>query len=373
MSVPNAAGPTRALARATLQANTASASLAALGFDGLQRLCRQSAGRHAPDPQGALDPRGALPIAYSEVRATRLAESPDTCVVCESRTCPAADIAALPGGDVAWLTPNYYPIVFPFEAPPAAAADAPLALRGVHLVQWSSLRHDGGLVGADAATAAALFAQLARAEAFLLRGGGDEGLPHRGHVGIIKNRGRRVGGSVEHDHQQLLLSNRPFAEPALTAGLQHALLAGARAELAVDDIDGLARTLVPDFMRRPLHAFIVPRELPGAASGDAPGDARSDAKGDAAARGWLHQLPPAVRDAVAYAVARLTQAVSAAMLARGQEPAWNLVFHTGPGCGPLLELRPFTQPLGGYEHLGLYLCEERPATSAARLREALPR
>jgi len=370
----------RSLSRATLAGNTASISLEALGFDGLSALCRSSAARHIPDDRGALDPRWALPVAYSEARAHRLVEDYGACAVCENRTCPAADIAPLPGDDLAWLTPNLYPMLLPpGEGDPRATPTIPgsppvgshagsgfraaedLPLHGVHLVHWSSLRHEGGLIGADASTAAALLAQLAHAEAFLLHrssaayphsGLGADGVPHRGYAGLIKNRGRRVGGSVEHDHQQLLLSNQPFAEPPLSRGLRARLLAGASAALAVDDIDGLARTLVPPFMRRPLHAFIVP--------------VADDA-------GWLHHLDERVRDACALAIARLTHAVSAAMDSHGQEPAWNLTCLAGEGCGPVFELRAFTQPLGGYEHLGLYLCEERPATSAARLREALPR
>ena len=340
----------RSLPRAALARNTASTSLEALGFDGLCALCRSSSGVHAPDPVVATDPRGAPPIIYSEARASRL--KPQGCVVCDSETCPAADVVELPGGDAAWLTPNFYPITFPFEQGPFE--DGRPGARGVHLVQWSSLRHDGGLPGADAATAAALLAQLARAEEWLLHNAGPDypasGDGHRGHVGVIKNCGRRVGGSVEHDHQQILLSSVPFAEPPLTPGLKRALLDDHSRRRTVDYLEGGALTLVPSFMRRPLHAFIVP------AGGEV---------------GWLHHLDDAVRDAVALATARLTRAVSAAMTAAGQDPAWNLVVHNGPGCGPLLELRPFTQPFGGYEHIGLYLCEERPETSAARLREAL--
>ncbi len=356
----------RSLPRATLAGNTASTSLDALGFDGLSALCRSSAARHVPDALGGFDARWELPVAYSEARAHRLVEDYGACAVCENRTCPAADIAPLPGDDLAWLTPNLYPILLPSEAAtmssnPTAGIEAPgLHLHGLHLVHWSSLRHEGGLIGADGPTAAALLAQLARAEDFLLHrsgaefppsGVGADGLAHRGHAGLIKNRGRRVGGSVEHDHQQILLCNQPFAEPPRSRGLRARLLRDATPALAVDDIDGLARTLVPSFMRRPLHAFIVP------ASDDA---------------GWLHHLDERVRDACALAIARLTHAVSAAMDAHGQEPAWNLTCLAGEGCGPVFELRAFTQPLGGYEHLGLYLCEERPATSAARLREALP-
>ena len=340
-----------ALPRQKLEARAASSSLEALGFPGLEALCRDSAAVHAPDRSLGHDPRCELPIAYSEARAHRLGVA--GCVVCDDRTCRAADVAELPGGDCAWLTPNFYPVAYPF--PDAAAAAATPGLHGLHLVQWSSLRHDGGLIGAEAAVAAAIVAQLARAEEWLLHHADAQypasGDGHRGHVGLIKNRGRTVGGSVEHDHQQILLSNLPFAEPPATRGLRAALLAQARPELEVERLDGVS-TLVPAFMRRPLHAFIVP-------------------EGDDA--GWLHHLPPARRDALALAVARLTLATSALMAGSGREPAWNLVCHTGQGCGPLLELRPYTQPLGGYEHLGLYICEETPATSAGRLRGALSR
>jgi len=292
------------------------------------------------------EPREDLPIVYSEARRLRLAVPESTCVVCDEQTCPAVDLAELPGGDLAWLTPNLYPIVYPFEEPCPAS--------GVHLVHWSSLRHDGGLPGADAATAHDLLRQLARAEAFLLHHAPapfpDTGEGHRGHIGLIKNRGRRVGGSVVHDHQQILLGHARPAEPARTDGRLRDLLAATPPELVVERLEGGATTLVPPFMRRPLHAFVVPHGPPA---------------------GWLHHLPDAVLGALALAVARLTAALSALMTAELGEPAWNLVCHAGPGCGPVFELRPFTQPLGGYEHLGLYLCEERPATSAGRLREAL--
>lgn len=350
----------RRLSRAMLERNTAATSLAHLGFAGLQELCRRSASAHPPDPQAADDPRG-LPIAYSEARAGRPIGQQDACAVCDGRTCPAADVLELPGGDAAWLTPNLYPIVYPFAPGPARAP------RGLHLVHWSSLRHDGGLSGADPRTAAAIVAQWARAEEWLLHhadasfpesGAGDDGRMHRGHCGLVKNRGRRVGGSVEHDHQHVLLADVPFAEPPAARGLVEALLRDLSPERVVDEVDGRALTMVPSFMRRPLHAFLVPL-APG-------GGARR-----AARAGWLHHLDDDGRDAFALALARLAAAVTREMQRRSGEPAWNMILHTGPGQAPLLELRPWTQPLGGFEHLGLYLCEERPETSAGRLREAL--
>jgi len=361
-----AAPAARSLPRAALDGNVASRSLQALGFAGLTELCLRSGAAHAPDPLYAKDPRG-LPIAYSEPRSRRPIGRTDGCAVCDAETCPAADVAELPGGDVAWLTPNLYPILYPFPSAPRGGAPP---LHGLHLVQWSSLRHDGGLTGADAATAAAIVAQWSRAEEFLLHhadarfplsGEGADGRPHRGFCGLVKNRGRRVGGSVEHDHQQVLLSNVPYAEPPATVGLGELLLRDATPERIVDRAGDLALTLVPSFMRRPLHAFIVPL-APGVTPGGPPRAQRA---------GWLHHLPEPARDAFALALARLARAVSVDMERRNGEPAWNMIVHTGPGCGPLLELRPFTQPLGGFEQLGLYLCEEKPETSAGRLREAL--
>jgi len=336
----------RQLSRATLAGNTAARALHELGFDGLAAVCRAASQRFAPTARIGLDPRDGLPIVYSEARALRMDLPDAVCVVCDMQLCPVVDQVDLPDGDLAFLTPNLYPIVYP-------SADASAGSRGVHLVHWSTLRHEGGLAGADAATAAALLRQLARAEEFLLHGAGrdypglDDG--HRGHVGIVKNRGRRVGGSVLHDHQQILLTALQPAEPPRSRGLGPVLLADTPESLVVDDIDGAATTLVPAFMRRPLHAFVVPA---------------------APEVGWLHHLPPEVLDGVALALARLLAAADTLMTARHGEPAWNLACHTGPRTGPLFELRCFTQPLGGYEHLGLYLCEETPARSAAQLREA---
>lgn len=338
--------PVRRLEPAALGRNTAACSLEALGFDALAEVCRQTTGAHAPEPAVATDPRNGLPVVASPVRAHRLGLPEHICPVCDGHTCPAVDVAELPGGDKAWLTPNLYPICFPFESPAAAS--------GIHLVHWSSLFHHRGWPGADERTAAALLSQLARAEGFLLHHAPEHfpqtGEGHRGHVGVIKNRGRRVGGSVLHDHQQILLTAATPQQPPLTRGLPAQLLLDTPRELLVERTHGLCTTLVPAFMARPLTAFIVPH-------------------GPAA--GWLHHLDAAVLSALASASARLTAALDALMTEQFGEPAWNLICHTGEGCGPLLELRPFTQPLGGYEHLGLYLTEETPAASAARLRHAL--
>ena len=350
------------LPREVLAEHTAGATLADLGFDGLAEVVRAGSGRFAPDRAVTHEPRDGFAVVTSENRALRLALPEDSCAVCDWHLCDAVDVAELPGDDRAFLTPNLYPITFPFEGDCSGDGTgdaAPAGSRGVHLVHWSSLDHAGGLPGADDATAAALLQQLARAEEFLLHHAPadypDRGDGHRGHAAIVKNRGRKVGGSVEHDHQQILLTAQQPAEPPRARGLGPRLLAETPAELRVDESGGAtggATTLVAPFARRPLHAFVVPH-------------------GPEA--GWLHHLPAETLAATARALARLTAAADALMTERHGEPAWNLVCHTGPDVGPLFELRCFTQPLGGFEHLGLYLSEERPATSAGRFREALAR
>ncbi len=332
----------RELPAATLAARTAVRSLTALGFEGLLEHCRRHCAGHEPEPELRRDPRDDLPIVTSRKRAARLTTG--SCPVCDAETCPAVDVVELPDDDHAWLTPNLYPLLFPPR--PGATAF------GVHLVQWSSRRHAGGWPDAGRALAVALMAQLARAEEFLLHEAGapfpETGEGHRGWMLLLKNHGRRVGGSVQHDHQQLALSGTPPLAPREAAGLHVHLRDGH----VVDEIDGRARIVVPSFMRRPLQAFIVPAD-------------------DTVGAGFLHHLDADTRDATAVALARLTGAVNTLMRADGADPAWNVIVHAGPGCGPLFELRPATQPLGGFEQLGLYACEETPERSAARFREVL--
>jgi hypothetical protein len=336
----------RRLEPAALRRRTEAASLEALGYEGLAAACREHTSAHAPEPAVAVDERTDLPIVYSPARLARMGVPDQVCVVCDERTCPAVDVVELPGGDAAWLTPNLYPICYPFETHQPAS--------GIHLVHWSSLFHDRGIHTADEATAAAIVGQLASAEAFLLHHAPDTfpdtGEGHRGHVGIIKNRGRRVGGSVVHDHQQIMLMGVPPRDPPLTVDLAPKLLLDTPEALVVERVHGLCTTLVPTAMWRPLQAFIVPHGPPV---------------------GWLHHLEADVLAAMAFAMARLSGALDGLMREQFGEPAWNLVVHTGPGCAPLIEARPFTQPLGGYEHLGIWLSEETPARSAERLREAV--
>jgi hypothetical protein len=52
----------------------------------------------------------------------------------------------------------------------------------------------------------------------------------------------------------------------------------------------------------------------------------------------------------------------------GKEPAYNVVTNNGPGCGLYFEFLPYTQEIGGFEYLGLYLCQGNPYDVSAQLR-----
>ena len=67
----------------------------------------------------------------------------------------------------------------------------------------------------------------------------------------------------------------------------------------------------------------------------------------------------------------LTGALSLLMELRAMSFDYNLAFHTGPIGLCCIEILPWTQPLGGFEHLGHYLCQEEPGSTAKAYREVL--
>jgi hypothetical protein len=54
-----------------------------------------------------------------------------------------------------------------------------------------------------------------------------------------------------------------------------------------------------------------------------------------------------------------------------KELAYIFTIHTGPGAGIYFEFLPHTQEMGGFEHLGLWVCNDSPANAAANLREVI--
>jgi len=323
-----------------------------------------------PNPEAAQDPRTGMWISFSEARLKRPLPPADAgtgapageddrphtdCIVCTSRLTPAVDVAALCHGQT-FITPNLYPMVYPFPAARAAGG------RGLHLLQWCSTAHEADIHNMCSHDMQTVMRRLAVLERFLLHGNAagfpDTGGGHRGFAAVMKNRGFKVGGSVEHGHQQIAhLSVMPRIIALERDYLRHegasyasSLRKAASPGLVVAEFQGGVTALVSPFMRRPLEAVIVPPEGAGE---------------------FLHDLDENSLNGMAEALRALTGALSLLMELRAMSFDYNLAFHTGPIGLCYIEILPWTQPLGGFEHLGHYLCQEEPGSTAKAYRDVL--
>jgi galactose-1-phosphate uridylyltransferase len=86
---------------------------------------------------------------------------------------------------------------------------------------------------------------------------------------------------------------------------------------------------------------------------------------------YLHELDVNEIAAVADGWHDAIRAIRAVMPSIGREIAYNVVTHNGPGAGLYFEFLPYTQEIGGLEHLGLYICQGTPEDAARRLRALL--
>ena len=55
----------------------------------------------------------------------------------------------------------------------------------------------------------------------------------------------------------------------------------------------------------------------------------------------------------------------------GKPTAYNVTVSNGPGAGLYCEFLPYTQETGGFEHLGLWVCQDNPWRVAPHLQEYL--
>lgn len=329
----------------------------------------------------SFDPRSGLRVIHAATRARRphdnqpgAADGParhagdGSCPVCAGKTTRAVDIAPLSRG-FSFINKNLYPIFYPdqvpdpavdFTAPPAGAGATPVW--GMHFLQWPSNEHDRDIHNMPAADAAVVFERLALLEERVLHGdfpgvpatAAYEDEPHTGYSGIIKNYGHLVGGSLSHGHFQMAFTNimpkvtaedisfkratgRPFVEH-LRAENPPSLNLASR---------GRFTCVVPWFMKRPLQTMLC----------------------HTGSAGYLHHLTPADRADLAVLMGRNIAAVLALMPRLGREPAYNIIFHSGPGGPFYAEMLPYTQETGGYEHLGIFVCQGTPGQTAELYRE----
>jgi galactose-1-phosphate uridylyltransferase len=360
----------RRLPRRELDRLTRHTTVEAAGYAGLVATVEgdEDIARHRPDDTVLVDPRRELPVLCSEARLDRphdTGESRDRpCPVCSGALTPVIDRAPLGGSrGETFVTPNLFPIVVPR---PGRASRASAA--GLHFVQWNSTRHDLDLDTMRPTEVEVVLARLAHFEEVLLHdsdahsrmptGGRHRGRRLAGWLGLIKNVGAPVGGSLVHGHQQLahlaieprsVARDRRFARRHGRT-IDRMLASETPRSLEVARFDGGVRLVVPPYAHRPLDAVILL------------------GRGECS---FLHELRPRERHGLAQALGASCRALVRAMPRLGREVSYNLVFHLHPAAGLHVEVLPFTQEVGGYERLGVYLSHATPATSAMLWRESL--
>jgi galactose-1-phosphate uridylyltransferase len=181
--------------------------------------------------------------------------------------------------------------------------------------------------------------------------------PTHGYVLIIKNFGRLVGGSLAHGHQQILYSNvkpRHLArnerfEDEHGESFAAYMLRENPKQLLVKDY-GPAVLMVPYFMRRPYNTLLILKDL---------------------RKRFLCECTKEELAALAQAWGEVTGAIMAFMPAMDKAVAYNVTLSNGPGAGLYCEFLPYTQETGGFEHLGLWVCQDSPKRVAPHMREFL--
>ena len=354
---------TQQLEREALEEILQAKDVGTLSVDDLMGLAREEIEDYLPDGIYRVDPRNGDRILYHSSRGGRPhdnvpeseGEIPEReCTICQGETTGVVDVADLTTG-FTFINKNLYPILYPFEEQGLAS--------GLHFLQWTSSHHDKDWHNMPLEDRIVVIERQAALERTLLLGA--EKLPAiagaaRGHNGdafvvIIKNYGHLVGGSLIHGHQQIAFSNvmpRHFRdnvrfERERGETFSSYSLRETPVDLVIKDY-GPAVLVVPGFMRRPYDMMLLFKN---------------------AGRAYVHQLNEAEVEALAEGWHDGIRAIRQIMPRMGREIAYNVITNNGPGAGLYVEFLPYTQEIGGVEHLGLFVCQELPERAAARLRE----
>ncbi|MEA1964238.1 MAG: hypothetical protein U9O41_03815 [Candidatus Aerophobetes bacterium] len=327
-----------------------------------------------PDNICSLDPRGLERVVYSEKRRKRPYKiksslSPEdasvtSCPICEGKTTGVVDRTPLSSGWT-FINKNLFPILYPENSSnvyPLIKDDRLGVLKkktyGLHLVQWSSTEHTKDLHNLPPSDVAIIITRLGVLEEKLFHASDSKmpetflhkGKPHFGYVGIIKNYGASVGGSLGHGHQQIVHMNMIPAKikmdmnfiKKMGKSFVQFILNKNPSELTLYEGENL-RILVPYFMRRPLETIIAFKD---------------------SHISYLHDLNEEEVLELALSLGRLLKATVNLMIKMSIEPAYNLLFHTGPIGEMYIEVLPHTQIYGGYEYSGIYACQGSPLSTA---------
>jgi galactose-1-phosphate uridylyltransferase len=338
-----------------------------------------------PDGVCQFDPRNGEPVLFNSARAGRPHDNrpKDTtgqerisasrsCVVCEGKTTSSVDVADLSEG-FTFINKNLYPVLYPHhelahhlgvEGLDAKREAVATTAKGLHFLQWTSSLHDKDWHNLPQVDRVIVMKRLAALEKILLMTSGDY-MPLTSHYGdlegrygfisIIKNGGRLVGGSLAHGHQQIafsnviprrILENRNF-ELARKETFSAFMLRNNPEEFLIRDYRN-AVLLVPYFMRRPFDMLLLLKDTRKRYLSELTVEEIA-----AVSDGW--------RDAILF--------IHHVMPQMGREIAYNVITHNGPGAGLYFEFLPYTQETGGFEHLGLSVCQSNPLAASQKIRK----
>jgi len=328
----------------------------------------QDIAAYAPDGVCQIDPRNGDRIVYNSARARRPHDNrpvaandiPDTderpCLICQGKTTHVLDVAPLSEG-FTFINKNLYPIFYP-NAQDSDVRDLPANLQerngknvsGFHFLQWTSSYHEKDWHNMPPGDRLIVMKRLAALEKKMLQNKG-------AYVSIIKNFGHLVGGSLAHGHQQIAISdiipNRLLQDKNFCdlqgESFPSFMLRENPDCLQIRDY-GPAVLLTPYFMRRPYDMVLFLKDTK---------------------KSYLHSLSEEELLVVADGWRDAIRIMISVMPKIGKEVAYNITTHNNTGCGLYFEFLPYTQEMGGFEHLGLYLCQGNPQECAQTCRELL--
>ncbi len=325
---------------------------------------------YKPDSIFQIDPRNGELIVYNSSRSSRphsgspqvdqKIEVNDFCPICDGKTTGIMDIAELSEG-FTFINKNMFPIFYPFENESKNSMDS--VSFGLHFLQWTSSIHKVDWHNIPLKDAKIVFERLANLEKKLLLDSKDfmpmslsevEEKVTFGYVSIIKNYGKIAGGSLSHGHQQIVSSNIMPKQiynnwnfySRTQENFTEFLLNDNPDELIVKDY-GSAVLVVPYFMRRPFDMFLIIKDT---------------------SKKFLHNLNNEEMETVCLAWQEATRTMLEILKSLHKEEAYNITINNGPGAGLYFEFLPFIQLIGGYEKIGLWVCQESPLVAAETLR-----
>ena len=312
---------------------------------------------YLPEVDAVKDPRTENYIIFNAKRASRPKDNlkndsvkQKECLICSGDTTGVIDLKEISSG-YTFINKNLFPILYPHENPVPDVSSS-----GFHFLQWTSSNHNDSWINMDIQDLSVVFSRTAAIEKWLI----DNSrrffpVTGKGWVTLIKNFGKAVGGSLEHDHQQIGFSSVMPGQVKrnLVFMKKNNIKYSAYLDkenpgnLTVFDY-GTVKLVVPFFMQRPLYMTLYLKDF---------------------TKDYLYQLDLQEITDISQAWSDAVYAIHKLMISMGREPAFNIISNTGTGV--FFDFLPFTQEFGGFEHSGLFLCQMTPLQACSLLKEEI--